>query len=76
MRATITGHHPWGLVAELHGYEPVGASLDVIRRGGEPGVRRLAQELPPVGATVDLVIGEVRTWHREPWIWVDLTAPC
>ncbi|MGI5138680.1 MULTISPECIES: hypothetical protein [unclassified Streptomyces] len=62
-------------MAELHEYEPVGASLDVVRRGKQPGVQRLAQELPPVGATVDLVIGEVRTWQYEPWIWVDLTAP-
>ncbi|MER7625203.1 hypothetical protein [Streptomyces sp. NPDC126503] len=75
VRATITGHQPWGLTAELPGYEPVGASLDVIRRGDEPGVRRLVRELPPVGATVDLVVGDVRAWHRAPWIWVDLTAP-
>ncbi|MGK5497066.1 hypothetical protein [Streptomyces sp. URMC 125] len=75
VRATITSHEPWGLMAELTEYEPVGASLDIYRRSREPGVRRLAQELPPVGAAVDLVIGEVRTWHRKPWIWVDLTAP-
>ncbi|MFF2305535.1 hypothetical protein ACFVVP_23830 [Streptomyces sp. NPDC058128] len=75
VEATITSHQPWGLTARLNGYEPVGASLDVIRRGGEAGVRRLAQELPPVGATVDLVVGEVRAWHHEPWVWVDLTAP-
>ncbi|MFE6144575.1 hypothetical protein [Streptomyces sp. NPDC056442] len=38
-------------------------------------MQRLAQELPPVGEIVDLVIGEVRTWHHKPWMWVDLTAP-
>jgi len=75
VQATITSHQPWGLTAQLNRYEPVGASLDVIRRGSEPGVQRLAEELPPVGATVDLVIGEVRAWHHKPWIWVDLTAP-
>jgi hypothetical protein len=75
VRATITSHQPWGLTAELNGYEPVGASLDTIRRGSEPGVQRLAQELPPVGGTIDLVVGKVRTWDHEPWIWVDLTAP-
>ena len=75
VQVKITGHRPWGLMAELNGYEPVGASLDTIRRSSEPGVKRLAQELPPAGTTVDLVIGEVRAWHREPWIWVDLTAP-
>ncbi|CAL9570495.1 hypothetical protein [Streptomyces sp. enrichment culture] len=75
VRATIIRHQPWGLSAELDDYEPVGASLDLIRRGSEPGVKRLAQELPPVGTTIDLVIAEVRTWHREPWMWVDLTAP-
>ncbi|MGW4166604.1 hypothetical protein ACWEGX_06705 [Streptomyces chartreusis] len=75
VQATITSHEPWGLMAELHGYEPVGASLDTIRRSSEPGVKRLTQELPPVGATVDLVVGRVRAWDRKPWIWVDLTAP-
>ncbi|MET8631419.1 hypothetical protein [Streptomyces sp. NPDC004680] len=62
-------------MAELNGYEPVGASLDMIRRSSEPAVKRLAQELPPVGATIDLVIGKVRAWDHNPWIWVDLTAP-
>lgn len=62
-------------MAKLNGYESVGASLDMIRRSSEPGVKRLAQGLPPVGATIDLVIDKVRTWHRKPWIWVDLTAP-
>ncbi|MFF4907616.1 hypothetical protein [Streptomyces sp. NPDC001260] len=75
VEATITSHQPWGLTARLNDYEPVGASLDLIRRKSEPGVKRLAQELPPVGMTIELVIGEVRTWHRKPWIWVDLTAP-
>lgn len=75
VQATITGHQPWGLTAKLDEYEPVGASLDTIRRRSEPGVKRLVQELPPVGATVDLVIAEVRNWHSEPWVWVHLTAP-
>ncbi|WP_037852044.1 hypothetical protein [Streptomyces sp. NRRL S-340] len=75
VRATITSHQPWGLTAELNDYEPVGASLDLIRRKSEPGVKRLALELPPVGTTVDLVVGEVRAWDHKPWIWVDLTAP-
>ena len=74
VQATITSHEHWGLMAELIGYEPVGASLDTFRRSGEPGVKRLAQNLPPVGATIDFVIGEVRPWHHEPWIWVDLTS--
>ncbi|MFD3571104.1 hypothetical protein [Streptomyces sp. NPDC058667] len=75
VQATITGHQPWGLTAELNEYEAVGASLDIMRRGSEPGVQRFVQELPPVGGIVDLVVGEVRTWHREPGIWVNLTAP-
>ncbi|RZD78206.1 hypothetical protein [Streptomyces albidoflavus] len=75
VRATVTSHQPWGFTARLDAYEPVGASLDMIRRGAEPGVERLARRLPPVGATVDLVVGEVRDWHHEPWMWIDLTAP-
>ncbi|MFZ3474934.1 hypothetical protein ACODT3_01350 [Streptomyces sp. 4.24] len=74
VRATVTSHQPWGITAQLTDYEPVGASLDTIRRGSEPGVRLLAQDLPPVGATVELVVGAVRSWHREPWVWVDLTS--
>ncbi|MEU7373962.1 hypothetical protein [Streptomyces albidoflavus] len=75
VRATVTSHQPWGFTAKLDAYEPVGASLDTIRRGTEPGVERLVRQLPPVGATVDLVVGEVRDWHQAPWIWIDLTAP-
>jgi hypothetical protein len=75
VRATIVSHQPWGFTAKLDAYERVGASLDTIRRRSEPGVQRLVRELPPVGATVDLVVGELREWHHEPWIWVDLTAP-
>ncbi|WP_053849421.1 hypothetical protein [Streptomyces sp. NRRL B-24085] len=75
VHATITSHQPWGVTAKIQGFEPVGASLDVIRRGGEPGVRQLAQELPAVGSTIELVVGEVRSWHRAPWIWIDLTSP-
>lgn len=75
VQATITSHQPYGLTAELNEYEPVGASMDTIRRSSEPGVKRLALEMPPVGTTVDLVIGKVRVWDHKPWIWVDLTAP-
>ncbi|MHB9863375.1 hypothetical protein [Streptomyces sp. YIM S03343] len=74
VRATITSHHPWGFTAKIHGYEPVGASLDVIRRGSEPGVRQLAQNPPAAGSTIELVVGEVRSWHHAPWLWVDLTS--
>ncbi|MDF6019921.1 hypothetical protein [Streptomyces sp. JH34] len=62
-------------MAELNKYEPVGASLDAVRRRSEPGVKRLVQDLPPVGATVALVIGKVRDWDHRPWTWVDPTAP-
>ncbi|MEY9875980.1 siroheme synthase (precorrin-2 oxidase/ferrochelatase) [Streptacidiphilus sp. MAP12-33] len=75
VEATITGHWPWGVTAKIHGFEPVGASMDVIRRGSEPEVRRLAQELPPVGSVISVIVGEIRTWHHEPWIWIDLTCP-
>ncbi|MGW6571570.1 hypothetical protein ACWGAN_05250 [Streptomyces sp. NPDC054945] len=74
VQATVTSHQPWGITAKLNEFEPVGASLDTIRRGSEPGVRRLAQDLPPVGTTIELVVGEVRSWDHEPWVWVDLTS--
>lgn len=77
VQATITSHEPWGLMAQLDEYEPVGASLDTIRRRSEPGVMRLVRQLPPVGATVDLVIGKVRDLPHKPWMskrcsWADL----
>lgn len=75
VQAIVTSHQPWGITANLIAYERVGASLDVIRRGSEPSVKRLAQDLPPVGATIELVVGKVRSWHYEPWVWVDLTCP-
>ncbi|WP_405774235.1 hypothetical protein [Streptomyces sp. NBC_00859] len=62
------------MTAKIHGYEAVGASLDVIRRGSEPGVSRLAQNLPAVGTTTELVVGRIRQWHHAPWVWVDLTS--
>ncbi|WP_326773060.1 hypothetical protein [Streptomyces sp. NBC_01445] len=37
-------------------------------------MKRLAQELPPVSATVDLVIGKLLAWDHKPGIWVDLMA--
>ena len=74
VQATITSHQPWGLTAKINGWENIGASLDVIRRGREPGVRRLAENLPAVGTTIELVVAELRPWHREPWIWADLTS--
>jgi len=74
VRATVTAHHASGFLTRLDDYRPVGASIDLVRRGGEPAVRRLAEHLPPVGATLDLVVGEVHAWDEEPWIWVDLTA--
>jgi len=75
VRATVTAHHPSGFLARLDDYRPVGASIDLVRRGGEPAVRRLAEHLPQVGTTIDLVVGEVHAWDEDPWIWVDLTAP-
>lgn len=75
VRATVTEHHPSGFLARLDDYRPVGASIDLVRRGQEPAVRRLAEHLPQVGATLDLVVGEVHAWDQSPWIWVDLTAP-
>jgi 2,3-bisphosphoglycerate-dependent phosphoglycerate mutase len=75
VRATVTEHHPSGFLARLDDYRPVGASIDLVRRGHEPGVRRLAEHLPEVGTTLDLVVGEVYASDEDPWIWVDLTAP-
>ena len=75
VRATVTEHHRSGFLARLDEYRPVGASIDLVRRGDEPAVRRLAEHLPRVGATIDLVVGEVHALDQEPWVWVDLTAP-
>ncbi|UED88375.1 hypothetical protein K4G22_09920 [Streptomyces profundus] len=72
---TVTSHQPWGITARVRGYEHLGASLDVIRRGHEPGVRRLARALPAVGSTLELTVGRVHHRDRAPRVWLDLTAP-
>ena len=71
----MSSHQPWGVIAELQGFEPVGASLDVIRRRAEPGVQRFVDAAPPVGASVDFVVAKLRGSHTDPNMWVDLTCP-
>jgi hypothetical protein len=74
VEGTIISYEPWGIIAKLRNVEAVGASLDMIRRRGEPGVQALAEHRPSIGTTVEFVIGELRPWHQEPWMWVDLAT--
>ncbi len=71
---TVLSHQPWGMGVALDDFEPVGASIDLISRRAEPGVQSLADDLPPVGTTVQFRVGELR-WHAgESRPWVRLTA--
>jgi hypothetical protein len=55
-------------------YEAVGASLDLIGQGLEPGTRRVTQDLPEAGDTLQSIVGAVHHGNRGPSVWVDLTA--
>jgi hypothetical protein len=57
-------------MAEIVGYEDVGASVDMI--GQFSGVARTKAEwealYPPVGAEIDAVVQVVRRWHPPAWV--------
>jgi hypothetical protein len=72
---TVISREPWGLIVRLDGVEAVGASVDWFRHRGKPGVQAPTRSLPAVGTTVELVINELRPWHKEPWVWVRLAPP-
>ncbi len=74
VEATITGHEPWGMTVRLHGYEPVGASIDLIRCQHDLGVRAFADDLPQVGDVRRFRVDQVRFWDFEPRVWIHLTA--
>ncbi|MCO1659012.1 hypothetical protein [Pseudonocardia humida] len=74
VRGTVAGHQPWGVLVELDEFEPVGASVDVIRRQRDPGVAALAEEMPEVGTRLDFVVGEIRLSGHEPRVWIDLAV--
>jgi hypothetical protein len=75
VQATVTGNHPWGFTAHIEGYEPVGASLDLILHASHSGLQELTENRPAIGTVLELVVGELRPWHHEPWVWVRLTYP-
>jgi hypothetical protein len=74
VRGTVASHQPWGVIVELDEFEPVGASVDVIRRQREPGIAALVDDMPGVGATLYFVVEEIRLRGHEPRVWIDLTV--
>jgi hypothetical protein len=74
VRGTVASHQPWGMIVELDEFEPVGASVDVIRREREPGIAALADHMPEVGTGLDFVVGGIRRRSEEPRVWIDLTV--
>lgn len=70
VRARVLSHQPWGLLAEIVGYEDVGASVDMIEQFG--GTARTDAELealyPLVGIEIDAVVEQVRRWHPPVWV--------
>jgi hypothetical protein len=69
VRATVLSHHPWGLTAEMLGYEQVGASVDMIAQfGAATGDQELRALFPAVGTEIDAVVEEVRRWFPPTWV--------
>ncbi|WP_157740303.1 hypothetical protein [Micromonospora auratinigra] len=69
VRATITSHERWGVMAEVVGHETMGASVDAgVIDSPSGSSRALPEEYPPVGAQVDAVVQEISRYHPPAWI--------
>jgi hypothetical protein len=72
VRARIISHEPWGVVAQVVGYEGVGASVDAGLIDSPSGeLRALPREYPDVGAEVEAVVQQIDTY--QPPLWLRLT---
>jgi hypothetical protein len=70
VRARILSHQPWGVIAEIVGYEHVGASVDLIEQFGTRtrDDTALKSMYPPVGSEIDAVVEQVRRWYPPAWV--------
>ncbi|MET9774005.1 hypothetical protein ABZ023_06995 [Streptomyces sp. NPDC006367] len=67
VRATVLGHHPWGVVVEIAGHENAGlsASVDMIEHFSRTtgSHEELLALFPPVGSRIEAVIEQIHRWH-------------
>lgn len=72
VRVKITSHERWGVMAQVVGYEDLGASADaayIDSPSGSP--RALPHEYPAVGGETDAVVQEIDRY--TPPLWLRLT---
>jgi hypothetical protein len=63
VRAKIVSQQPWGVFAQIVGYEHVAASIDILAQfGGRPN-REVEAMFPPIGAEIDAVVASVERWY-------------
>ncbi|WP_181874444.1 hypothetical protein [Marinitenerispora sediminis] len=75
VRVRITGHEPWGVLAEVLGSPDTGASVDAGRIDSPSGSpRALPEEYPVLGSEVDAVVEAVRRWSPPAWVRLTLRA--
>jgi hypothetical protein len=69
VRARILSREPWGVLAQIVGYEHVGASIDIIEQFGASHEPELLEAMyPPVGSVIDAVVEQVRRWFPPAWV--------
>ncbi len=75
VRARILDHHPWGVTADITGYERVRASIDVIAQFGATAggdYAALKAMFPAVGTEVDAVVEDVRRYNSPALVRLSL----
>jgi hypothetical protein len=64
VQAKILSREPWGVLAQIVGYEHIAASIDMIEQfGALRDPERLEAMYPPVGSVIDAVVQQIRRWN-------------
>ena len=75
IRATIISHERWGVMAEVLGHDPVGASIDAGFIDSPSGLSRAwPAEYPPIGKQVDAVVQEISRCQSPVWVRLTMRA--
>jgi hypothetical protein len=75
VKATVTGHAPWGIDVIVAEEPDVGASIDaglIDSPSGSP--RALPGEYPPIGTDVDAVVTNIRRYYPPVWVRLSIRA--
>lgn len=70
VRAKVLEHQPWGVIAQIVGYERVGASVDIIAQFWDKATspEQLLAMYPPVDTMIDAVVYQVGRWNPPAWV--------